>query len=220
VGENITTYLEIGEVRYVHNSRAKNLSIRINQQGEVRVTIPRYVSRKRAERFLMTKKQWVLRKIADIQISADQAQRPRAGAILNVRGKEVVLAPKRNESSAEEALWRILLQESRDYLPGRIAVLASEYGYKYTELKIRKMKTRWGSCTARNSINLNSWLILLPDHLSDYVILHELAHTLHKDHGRRFWTELDRVTDYRAKPLQKELRDHRIMWLPQASMDQ
>ena len=82
------------------------------------------------------------------------------------------------------------------------------------------MKTRWGSCTARNSINLNSWLILLPDHLSDYVILHELAHTLHKDHGRRFWTELDRVTDYRAKPLQKELRDHRIMWLPQASMDQ
>ncbi len=220
MGENIATYVEIGEVKYVHSSRARNMSIRINQQGEVRVTIPRYVSRKMAERFLMAKKQWVLRKISDIQSAEDQSQKPITGSVLKVRGKEIVLTPNRNESSADEALWRILLREARAYLPGRMAILASEYGYSYTDLKIRKMKTRWGSCTARNSINLNSWLVMLPDHLSDYVILHELAHTQYKDHGRRFWAELDRITGQRAKPLQKELRDYRIMWLPQASMDQ
>ena len=73
------------------------------------------------------------------------------------------------------------------------------------------MKSRWGSCTVKNGINLNSWLLMLPDYLSDYVILHELAHTRYRDHGPRFWEYLDVLTEGRSKELRKELRAQQIM---------
>ena len=211
--ENIINYTEIGDVRYVLNRRARNLSIRINQQGEVRVTIPRYLSRKRAEAFLMSKKHWILKKLSVINHNASLAQLPVPGDTLRVRGKEITLSLQKSDASAEDALWRVLLLEARAYLPDRVSVLASAHDIKYTGLKIRKMKTRWGSCTAKDSINLNSWLMMLPDHLSDYVILHELVHTRHRDHSPRFWDALDQVTDRSSKQLRNELRAHRIMFL-------
>ncbi len=87
--ENIINYREIGDVRYVQNKRAKNLSIRINQQGEVRVTIPRYVSRRRAETFLMSKMRWIIAKLSEINQMPDAGLKFREGELLNVRGKSI-----------------------------------------------------------------------------------------------------------------------------------
>jgi len=218
--ENIVLYKDIGEVRYVKNRRAKHLSIRINQQGETRVTVPAYMSMHRAEAFLITRKQWIQTKLAKIRIAAEQVRKPEAGELIRIRGKEVQINLQYNEQSGEEALWRILRQEARLYLPERVRYLAETYGLKYSGLKIRRMKTRWGSCTAKSSINLNSWLVMLPDHLSDYVILHELVHTLHKDHSPKFWDALDRFTYGRSRELRKELKTRGIMVLPVAFADQ
>lgn len=209
--ENIAYYREIGEVKYVQNRRAKNLSIRINRQGKLRVTVPAYVSMKRAEAFLMTRKEWVLAKLQEIMHAAEPFRLPVAGDRVDIRGKEVEVILQRGEQSGEEALWRILRKEAGDYLPERLQVLADKHGLNYSGVKIRQMKTRWGSCTAKNSINLNSWLMMLPDHLSDYVILHELVHTRHRDHSRRFWDALDQTTEGRSKALRKELKEQRIM---------
>ena len=74
------------------------------------------------------------------------------------------------------------------------------------------MKSRWGSCTSENSINLNSWLVLLPDHLIDYVILHELVHTIHKNHSPEFWNYLDRLADGKSKIYRRELRTNKIIY--------
>ena len=115
------------------------------------------------------------------------------------------------EKSVEDAIWRILLEEGKTYLPGRVKELAFAHNFEVTGVKIRKMKTRWGSCTIKNSINLNSWLMMLPDHLMDYVILHELTHTRHRDHSKKFWEALDQVTEGTSKMLRKELRTQRIM---------
>jgi predicted metal-dependent hydrolase len=79
------------------------------------------------------------------------------------------------------------------------------------------MKSRWGSCTAKNSINLNSWLMMLPEHLSDYIILHELVHTRHRNHSQDFWNTLDQHLQGRSRELRKELRRYRIMGLQTAS---
>lgn len=209
--ENIINYSEIGDVRYVQNRRAKNLSIRINQQGEVRVTIPRYVSKRRAEAFLLSKMSWISAKLSEINRMSDSRLKFRAGDMLNVRGKSIPIVLNRGEEDVEEAIWRILRVEAQAYLPGRVAELAEKYGFKTTGLKIRRMKTRWGSCTRTNSINLNSWLMMLPDYLSDYVILHELVHTRHRDHSQKFWDALDQITLGSSKKLRKELRSRRIM---------
>jgi predicted metal-dependent hydrolase len=209
--ENIVEYSGIGAVRYVKSRRARNISIRVNESGGVRVTIPHYVSRRRAEKFLMAKKEWILSKLALLKEESAGARFVKEGAEVLIRNKPVKIELKNGEQGAEEALWRILLEEARNYLPVRVASLSAFHGFDYTGIRIRKMKSRWGSCTHKKSINLNSWLMMLPDHLSDYVILHELVHTRHPNHGHEFWATLDEVTGGKSKELRKELRSRKIM---------
>ncbi len=209
--ENIVHYVDLGEVRYVRNRRAKNLAIRIGRNGDVRVTVPGYVSMKRAETFVFSKGGWIVQKITEQRKHSDSALDIREGGVLEVRGKQFTVDLKGEKDTLEEAIWRILLKEASAYLPQRVKELAQENDLSFSGVKVRRMKSRWGSCTAKNGINLNSWLVLLPDHLSDYVILHELAHTRHRDHSPRFWTYLDRLTGGHSKLLRKELRAHQIM---------
>lgn len=209
--ENIVQYGELGEVRYVRNRRAKNLAIRIGRNGTVRVTVPGYTSLKRAEAFVFSKGGWIVEKIREQKKQSNGALVIRDGDKLLVRGRQIPLLLKGEQDSIEEAIWRILRKEAGDYLPGRVEELARVYGLDYSHVKVRRMKSRWGSCTSKNGINLNSWLVMLPDHLSDYVILHELAHTRHRDHGPGFWHYLDSLTGGRSKSLRKELRNQQIM---------
>ncbi|MDF1573673.1 MAG: SprT family zinc-dependent metalloprotease [Bacteroidales bacterium] len=197
------------------NSRAKNLAIRINQQGKVRVTIPRHLSQRRAESFFLSKQQWVLKRLDGLNHRDCNKTLPPEGGRIWIRDREFQVQLLRGEKSVEEAVWRLLGEEARRYLPGRVAELSDLHGYTITGLKIRKMKTRWGSCTARKSINLNSWLIMLPGHLSDYVILHELVHTRIPDHSKRYWKELDGLTGGLSKKFRRELHSHQILCFPE-----
>ncbi len=209
--ENIVYYQELGKVLYVSNRRAKNLSIRINQQGEVRVTIPRYVSQRKAESFLISKKRWITGKLAEINQWEESGPLLQIGDMLPVRNKLIPIELQQNEMSIEDAIWRILKNEGKVYLPDRTKELAAMHGFEISGVKVRKMRSRWGSCTAKNSINLNSWLMMLPDHLIDYVILHELVHTTHRDHSTKFWKALDEITGASSRQLRKEIRGQRIM---------
>ena len=209
--ENIVKYEGLGAVKYVRSKRAKNLSIRINAGAEVRVTMPYHVSQRKAEGFVMRKSSWITKKINELDQSRNQFSIPVYQGRLQVRGQTIPLRLETSRASMEEAIWSAILPEAKSYLPHRVAVLAHQFGYSYKGLKIRRMKTRWGSCTSKNSINLNSWLVMLPDHLADYVILHELVHTIHKDHGAGFWKELDRATGGKAKALRNELKKRPIM---------
>lgn len=213
-------YKGVGEVYYVRSSRARNLSIRINQQGEVRVTIPRFVSQKRAERFFLSKQQWVLKRLQGLNHKDCRKTLPPEGGSIQIRGRECPVRLLQGDDSVEAAIWRMLHEEALRYLPGRVAELSKKHGFKITGLKIRKMRTRWGSCTARRSINLNSWLVMLPEYLSDYVILHELVHTRIPDHGKRFWEELDGVTGGVSKNFRRELRSRQIMCFSEVPQDQ
>jgi len=96
--------------------------------------------------------------------------------------------------------------EAKALLPGRVENLARNHGFRYSGLAFRNATTRWGSCSARNSLSLSVHLMALPDHLIDYVILHELCHTKHKNHGPKFHALLDRVTGGRHAAWNKELR--------------
>ncbi|MBQ0023867.1 MAG: M48 family metallopeptidase [Prevotellaceae bacterium] len=101
-----------------------------------------------------------------------------------------------------------LRQEAKAYLPRRTAELAYMWGFEYESVKIQSSRTRWGSCSASSSINYSFYLMSVPEHLIDYVILHELCHTKHHDHSPAFWAEMNRVTDGTAKQLRQELRKY------------
>lgn len=104
-----------------------------------------------------------------------------------------------------EMAWRA---EARAILPGRTETLAAAHGFRYRSLTPRNTRTRWGSCSARDDISLSIKLMKLPDHLIDYVILHELCHTVHKNHGPRFHQLLDRITSGKHIALRRELHAH------------
>lgn len=94
-------------------------------------------------------------------------------------------------------------------LVDRLRELAARHGFQYNRAMVKNQRTLWGSCSHRNNINLNINLLRLPEELRDYVILHELVHTRHKNHGRAFWQELDRFVGD-AKSLQRDLRQFRL----------
>jgi predicted metal-dependent hydrolase len=99
--------------------------------------------------------------------------------------------------------------EARRLLVDRLRELAARHGFLFNKVMVKNQRTLWGSCSHRDNINLNVNLLRLPDELRDYVILHELVHTRHKNHSRAFWRELDRFVGD-AKSLQRDLRQFRL----------
>ena len=94
-------------------------------------------------------------------------------------------------------------------LTARLKYFAQRYNFTYNKIFIKNQRTRWGSCSSRNNINLNMNLINLPDKLMDYVILHELVHTQVKNHSVEFWQELDKLVGS-GKQMQKKLRKYGV----------
>ncbi|MFP4042368.1 MAG: M48 family metallopeptidase, partial [Bacteroidales bacterium] len=79
---------------------------------------------------------------------------------------------------------------------------------KFNKLFIKNIKTQWGSCSYKNNINLNLHIMRLPEHLSDYVMCHELSHTVHKNHGPQFWELLSDIMEDDITKYRKELRNY------------
>ena len=183
--ENVKTIqdAQLGEIIFRKNPRAKRYIIRIKPEVIV-VTIPNRGSYSFAKEFLEKERPSIFKKK---QTPALQ-QRP---AI----------------SPADEILLR---NQARNYLPIELNRLAKMNGFVYREVKIRKSKTRWGSCSSKGSINLSFYLMLLPSHLIEYVLLHELCHTQEMNHSPKFWALLDRFTDGKSKVLRKEIRGYKI----------
>jgi len=99
--------------------------------------------------------------------------------------------------------------QARKMLVERLNELARQHNFTYNRVFVKNQKTRWGSCSGVNNINLNVNLIHLPGELRDYVILHELVHTRHKNHSKAFWRALDRLVGD-GRQLQRQLRQYRL----------
>ena len=93
----------------------------------------------------------------------------------------------------ENFLVEIYRMESKRYLPGRVRELATRFGFRYRALSFRNNISNWGSCSADDNISLNVKLMKLPDEIIDYVILHELCHTVEKNHSSNFWALMEKV---------------------------
>lgn len=111
----------------------------------------------------------------------------------------------------KDLLEKALRHEAKRLLPARLMSLAARHGFTCTGVRIMNSKTRWGSCSTRKSINLSLSLMLLPWHLIDYVLLHELCHTIEMNHSDRFWKLLNGLTDNRARTLRQELKNYHML---------
>ena len=155
----------VGDILLERSPRAKYLNLTIKPFKGARVAVPSRISFKSAEAFAQSKAAWIKNRLQSMAQMEQQA---------TVLRKVVPFDSK----------------TARQELIERIQTLASRNGFSYRRVFIRNQKTRWGSCSDKNNINLNINLVLLPSELSDYIILHELVHTRIKHHGPEFWQEL------------------------------
>ena len=95
-------------------------------------------------------------------------------------------------------------------LPTLTERLAREHGFSYASLRISSARTRWGSCSGKNGISLSLFVMILPQHLREFIILHELCHTRHHNHSAAFHSLLDSCVGGREREYAKELREWRI----------
>lgn len=177
----------LGEVILAQTCRARRISISVRGAGgRVRVSYPLGISQKRALEFLEQKVVWI-----------EQA-RERLAARTPV---EPPLPPAEAKARIEE-----LRRAAKADLPARLERLSQATGLKYTKLSIRASRSKWGSCSGRDHISLSLFLMSLPEHLRDYVIVHELCHTVHHNHSPRFHALADQLTGGNEKALNRELR--------------
>jgi len=173
----------VGLVTFERSKRAKRLSITIKPFRGIRVAIPYSSSFEKAEEFTCSHRAWIKNHLK--------------------RVKQYEAKYHENASNVE----KIDKEKTKATLGKRLQYLANKYGYSYNRVFIRNQKTRWGSCSAKNNISLNMKLVMLPDELVNYVILHELVHTRKKNHSKSFWSEVDKLVD-NSKQLRSRLRQY------------
>lgn len=129
-------------------------------------------------------------------------------------GEEMyIYCPENVEFASEDvqkllraAILRAMKRRASDCLPPLLSMWAERFGLSYKKVRINGACSRWGSCSSTGTISLSCYLMLLPSHLMDYVLLHELAHTKEMNHGPEFWKLLNQFTDDCALQLRSELR--------------
>lgn len=100
-----------------------------------------------------------------------------------------------------------LADKARQVLPPKVRFYASQIGVDYGRITIRNQKTRWGSCSGKGNLNFNCLLMLAPESVQDYVVIHELCHRKEMNHSQKFWAEVAQIMpDYQEK--RKWLKEH------------
>jgi predicted metal-dependent hydrolase len=151
------------ELYYVRHRRARRYVIRLDLDGRVRVTIPRGGSRREADAFAQRQTDWIKQRL-------DEQRRMRA---------------ERPALPADEK--RRLRALAKRVLPPRLFELAALHGLTVARISVRDQRSRWGSCGPDGHICLNWRLVLMPDAVRDYVLVHELMHLKRMDHSRAYW---------------------------------
>ena len=160
---------QIGQVLMKKSAKARRISLRVHPVKGVSITVPYIVPYMAAEAFFKLKRQWVIETMARHKDKFKDVQPVSRDEIEQLRKK----------AKAE--------------LPSRLDELAARYGFAYNKVAIKHNATNWGSCSARNNINLNLNIVRLPKALQDYILLHELCHLRHHDHGHGFHLLLEHV---------------------------
>ncbi len=223
---------EIGKIILKKNKRAKRLSIRIKPNEGVFVTIPNRFSFVVAEQFVLSKKEWIISHLEKIEIIVKRkmvfdgltnfetknhrlltTQSLVKRSCVKIANSLLHVQIANNQDVYSDEIQKIIMLgiieslriEAKDYIPNRVAELAAEFNFSYNNVFLKNIRTRWGSCSSKNNLNFNIHLMKIPYELIDYVILHELVHTIHKNHGKYFWSNLERVCP-NSKKLDKELK--------------
>ena len=209
----IITDAEFGEITVRRSHLARQVSLKIAPNGQLRISLPTYTpllaakmliksSRPRIRTLLAAHRQGhdythdqpigkSHHLIIETQPALTEPTIKRSGTRIIVKlppGTDI--ATPAIQQRIREVVITALRKEAKSYLPRRLKFLAEEHGFSYQAVKLTHASSRWGSCSSRGTISLNIALMNLPFELLDYVLIHELAHTRQMNHSDAFWREV------------------------------
>ncbi len=196
-------------VEFVRVPRARRYILRVRPDGTLRVTVPRGGSRREAEHFVRRHEKWIARERSRVRVES-AAPEWQDGSTLLLGGEPVRISVEsrgdgwrvvfgdrsvvvRNLGNVRVAIERDLRELARAVLVPRLTELAAEQCLQVGAVSIRNQRSRWGSCARNGNIALNFRLVQMPEHVRDYVLLHELMHIRQQNHSRRFWRLVEAV---------------------------
>lgn len=154
----------------------KTIAIQITLDGDVTVRAPRDCEKAEIDDLIRDRREWIEEKRAEF------------------------LAQKRECEKKQEQFPKITPESEREFrrlakekIPKRVALFAEQVGVDYGKITIKDTKSRWGSCSYQGNLNFCWRLILAPEEVLDYIVVHELCHRLEMNHSARFWAEVKRV---------------------------
>ena len=209
----------------VEKKTVKRMTLRVRRDGTVHVTAPQSHTYEQAKRFVLQYADWIAEKRNEARQRQEKKRTPRHGDVLHLQGQPHTLLLKKGNRTAVvrgDGFLSVTLQNTEDaaaLIRALRRFIKSEATRVFTErareiyrdfsphpptfptLSFRFMRSRWGSCTAsKNRMTLSEKLLLVPPHLSDYVIYHEFCHFKHQNHSAAFWAHLAKfVPDYKER---------------------
>ncbi len=227
----------IGPVMLYKRRGNRSLRLSIASDGEIRVSMPYWLPYKAGAQFAMNKSAWIAANRHEttntLQHGQPVGKAHRLYFVPSSQATRVTTRLKDNQieishpphfaahdkivqQAARTASIRALRREAEKLLPMRLQQIAQQTDFTYRSVGVKQLKSRWGSCSSKQEITLNLFLMQLPWHLIDYVLLHELTHTKVMQHGAPFWREMERHAPH-ARQLRKEIGNyHPILTTPTA----
>lgn len=174
--------MKIGEYNVeVRRSKRKSATIKITADMQIVVFVPLYVSDNEIERLVISKSKWIDEHMLKVQSTIDE------------RSKFEKITFEQVKELADQAV---------EYIPKRVKYYAEKENFVYNKITIKNLVSRWGSCSTKGNLNFNCLLMLTPDYVIDYIVVHELCHLREMNHSEKFWTEVEKIMpDYQRAEL-------------------
>lgn len=174
--------MKIGEYNVeVRRSKRKSVAIKITADMQIVVFVPLYVSDNEIERMVISKSKWIDEHMLKVQSTIDE------------RSKLEKITFEQIKELADQAV---------EYIPKRVKYYAEKENFVYNKITIKNLVSRWGSCSTKGNLNFNCLLMLTPDYVIDYIVVHELCHLREMNHSEKFWAEVEKIMpDYQRAEL-------------------
>lgn len=214
---------EFGRIALKRNANARHVRLRMNEDGTLVVTLPRFAAVRHAEALVESSRQqirkWREKYVKKSPMFHDGDRVGQSHTIRLVPSTRSTISAKTHglaitveypntlfptdakvQNALKPQLEKALQKEARAYLPRRLKYLADAYGFTYERVRFGTQKGRWGSCSSHGTISLNVGLMLLEPELIDYVLIHELCHTKQMNHSTAFWSRVEEILpDYKTR---------------------
>tara|TARA_B110000196_G_scaffold76298_1_gene65493 strand:+ start:6269 stop:6928 length:660 start_codon:yes stop_codon:yes gene_type:complete len=195
-------------------SKRRTLSLSINENAELIVRAPNQISNKRIEEFIIEKSKWINKNKNLMQSRINEMNDSDSDYLflgniyplikvyenpnkIDFNGTEFITSIE-NQDTFKASLKSWYKIKFKEIAIPRLNYFSDKYNLKINQVRFKNQKTLWGSCSSKNNINLNYLLVMAPMLVIDYVIIHELVHTVHKNHSENFWNAVEAIMpDYK-----------------------